>query len=67
MEALFQLKKFDELRQVAGNQEPLIRISADDPSLNELENLPAVWEGSGVWEGKPTVLFQAREGKLHAS
>jgi hypothetical protein len=53
MEALFKLKKFDELRQLAGRQAPIIRISSD-PSLGELENLPGVWEGTGVWEGKST-------------
>jgi polysaccharide biosynthesis protein PelE len=55
MEALFQLKKFGELRQLASYQVPIIRISSD-ASLGEIENLPGVWEGTGVWEGKAPVL-----------
>jgi len=51
MEALYQLKKFDELRQLASFHVPIIRIS-NDAALGEIENLPGVWEGTGVWEGK---------------
>ncbi|MGE3624058.1 MAG: hypothetical protein AB7H77_09355 [Bdellovibrionales bacterium] len=59
MEALFRLKRFGELRQLAAAHAPTYRISTD-AAYNDLANLPLVWEGSGVWGKHPSSPPEAR-------
>jgi hypothetical protein len=55
MEALFQLKEFGDLRRLADRIAPGVRHS-DNNSFGEFDSLPAVWEGSAVWEGKSSAV-----------